>query len=56
MTPAGRLNTSHGILLATPTAAIANASRVTDDASQTSATAISPSPRFAAVADVKSLR
>lgn len=46
MTPAGNENTSHGSLEATPTTLIHNASRVRDEASHTTATDISPSPRF----------
>ncbi len=56
MTPAGRLNSNHGMRLATPTRAIASASRVTAEASHTIATLMRPSPRFAAVAEANSLR
>lgn len=56
ITPAGRLNTSHGMRPATPTRAISMASRVTAEASHTKATLISPSPRLAAVAEANSLR
>jgi hypothetical protein len=56
MAPAGRENSSHGSRDVRPTSAMRLASRVSDDASHTTATVISPSPRFVNVEAVNSFQ
>jgi hypothetical protein len=53
ITPAGSVNTSHGILEATATIAISRAFRVTAEASYGNAIVVTPSPRFEITLDVQ---